>query len=155
MLHFVLLLWISLLKLQSSSCEEDKRNSLISALEKAVTFLNDKYDQINIDAVLGYSVMEAYLEATQEKLHSKSELSAERERITLMKEKLLAFVEKANPEAAKQAPDLYKGSSNRNEDRVQVAKRSKRSEKIVEGDCSSHNTAVAVGALAGFLYYNF
>ncbi|XP_025020127.1 UPF0764 protein C16orf89 homolog [Python bivittatus] len=46
-------------------------------------------------------------------------------------------------------------SSNRNEDRVQVAKRSKRSEKIVEGDCSSHNTAVAIGALAGFLYYSF
>lgn len=34
-------------------------------------------------------------------------------------------------------------------------RRAKRSEKFLDGGCSSHNTAVAVGVLAGFLYYGF
>uniref|UniRef100_A0A2D4IZ80 Uncharacterized protein n=1 Tax=Micrurus lemniscatus lemniscatus TaxID=129467 RepID=A0A2D4IZ80_MICLE len=38
-------------------------------------------------------------------------------------------------------------------DEGHVRRRPKRSEKFVEGGCSSHNTAVAVGALGGFLLY--
>uniref|UniRef100_A0A8C5RM53 Uncharacterized protein n=1 Tax=Laticauda laticaudata TaxID=8630 RepID=A0A8C5RM53_LATLA len=39
-------------------------------------------------------------------------------------------------------------------DEGHVRRRAKREEKFVEGGCSSHNTAVAVAALGGFLLYS-
>ncbi|XP_026559906.1 UPF0764 protein C16orf89 homolog isoform X2 [Pseudonaja textilis] len=63
MLNFGFLLLICLVNLQPSSCQADKRNAIISAMEKAVLFLGEYHDQINIDAVLGYSVLEEFVPA--------------------------------------------------------------------------------------------
>uniref|UniRef100_A0A670JWJ2 Chromosome 16 open reading frame 89 n=1 Tax=Podarcis muralis TaxID=64176 RepID=A0A670JWJ2_PODMU len=63
-LRFQLLIF--LLNLNLSRCE-DKRNLIISALEKATLFLEEQYNELNIDGVLGYRLLQAYLNGTMEK----------------------------------------------------------------------------------------
>lgn len=58
MRFLVFQLLFCLLHLNLSSCEEDKRNAIISALEKATVFLENQFDKINIDAFMGYHLME-------------------------------------------------------------------------------------------------
>uniref|UniRef100_A0A670JT72 Chromosome 16 open reading frame 89 n=1 Tax=Podarcis muralis TaxID=64176 RepID=A0A670JT72_PODMU len=50
-------LLIFLLNLNLSRCE-DKRNLIISALEKATLFLEEQYNELNIDGVLGYRLLQ-------------------------------------------------------------------------------------------------
>ncbi|XP_029141661.1 UPF0764 protein C16orf89 homolog [Protobothrops mucrosquamatus] len=93
---------------RSSSCEEDRRKAIISALEKAVTFLGEKHDKINIDAVLGYTVLEAHLKTVLERWLWRPELTLEWQRIQLLKQKLLTFIEEATQDVEKQDPVFHK-----------------------------------------------
>ncbi|XP_026559905.1 UPF0764 protein C16orf89 homolog isoform X1 [Pseudonaja textilis] len=108
MLNFGFLLLICLVNLQPSSCQADKRNAIISAMEKAVLFLGEYHDQINIDAVLGYSVLEAFLNVVLERWQRKLELTVEWQRILMMREKLLTFIKDANQDVEKQDPVSHK-----------------------------------------------
>ncbi|XP_070616916.1 UPF0764 protein C16orf89 homolog isoform X1 [Erythrolamprus reginae] len=108
MLNFVFLLLICLVSLQPSSCEEDRRNAIISAMEKAVMFLAEKHDKINIDAVLGFTILEAYLKVVLERWQRQLGLTNDGQRILLLREKLLTFMEKAAQEVEKQDPVTHK-----------------------------------------------
>ncbi|XP_013922733.1 PREDICTED: uncharacterized protein LOC106549565 [Thamnophis sirtalis] len=108
MLNFVFLTLICLVNLQPSSCQEDRRNAIISSMEKAVMFLAEKHDKINVDAVLGFSVLEAYSKMVMETWQPQLGLTIERQRILVMREKLLTFMEKAAQDIEKQDPVSHK-----------------------------------------------
>ncbi|XP_032086923.1 UPF0764 protein C16orf89 homolog [Thamnophis elegans] len=108
MLNFVFLTLICLVNLQPSSCEEDRRNAIISSMEKAIMFLAENHDKINVDAVLGFSVLEAFLKNTVEIWQQRPELTIRRQRILVMREKLLTFTEKAAQDIEKQDPVSHK-----------------------------------------------
>ncbi|XP_061456281.1 UPF0764 protein C16orf89 homolog [Rhineura floridana] len=94
--------------LSLSRCE-DRRNSVISALEKAAVFLEDQYKEINIDAAVGYCLMQAYLSATLDKWASEPGLDSERKRVALLDEKVLPLIEKAK-QALNQKDPAYSGA---------------------------------------------
>ncbi|XP_058013074.1 UPF0764 protein C16orf89 homolog [Ahaetulla prasina] len=108
MLNFVFLLLVCLVNLQSSSCEEDRRNAIISAMEEAVMFLAENYDEINMDAIVGFTILEAYLTVIVENWQDLEELTIEQQRILMLRENMVAFMEKAVQNAEKQDPVSYK-----------------------------------------------
>ncbi|KAL8174834.1 UNVERIFIED_CONTAM: hypothetical protein K2H54_001023 [Gekko kuhli] len=101
-------LLVSLLNPTLSRSEEDMRATILSALEKATLFLSDSYDKINVDAVLGYRMLQAYLNAVLEKWESEPGLQPARERVARLKEQLLTLVDKAERAVAENTPDYYR-----------------------------------------------
>ncbi|XP_034276601.1 UPF0764 protein C16orf89 homolog [Pantherophis guttatus] len=108
MLNFVFLLLICLVNLQPSSCQEDRRNAIISAMEKAVMFLAENHDNINIDALLGFIILEACLNTVVEVWENRAELTIERQRVMAVREKLLTFMEEAAQNIERQDPVSHK-----------------------------------------------
>uniref|UniRef100_A0A8C7E5Q9 Uncharacterized protein n=1 Tax=Naja naja TaxID=35670 RepID=A0A8C7E5Q9_NAJNA len=108
MLNFGFLLLICLANLQPSSCQADRRNAIISAMEKAVMFLGENHDKVNVDAVLGYSVLEAFLKMVLEKWQGQLEFTIEWQRMLMVREKLLTFMKDAAQDVEKQDPVSHK-----------------------------------------------
>ncbi|CAI5792335.1 Chromosome 16 open reading frame 89 [Podarcis lilfordi] len=104
-LRFQLLIF--LLNLNLSRCE-DKRNSIISALEKATLFLEEQYNELNIDGVFGYRLLQAYLNGTLEKWALVSGLESEQVRVRRLDAKVSALIEKAKRALEKNEPDSYR-----------------------------------------------
>ncbi|KAJ6659723.1 hypothetical protein lerEdw1_018438 [Lerista edwardsae] len=102
-------LLLCLLHPNLSNCEEDTRNVIISALEKATGFLESKFNEINLDALLGYRLMEVYLTGTLRKWNQDPRLASERIRLAHLGTKLAALTEKAKHAFEQTDPDYYRG----------------------------------------------
>ncbi|XP_053132441.1 UPF0764 protein C16orf89 homolog [Hemicordylus capensis] len=108
MLSLVFQLLIYLLNPNLSICEGDTRNAIISALEKATDYLETHYDEINLDGVLGYCMMQGQLFAALEKWNSDLRLESERERVARLQKKSSAAIEKAKRALGESNPYYYK-----------------------------------------------
>ncbi|KAG8145467.1 hypothetical protein E2320_011998, partial [Naja naja] len=93
MLNFGFLLLICLANLQPSSCQADRRNAIISAMEKAVMFLGENHDKVNM---------------VLEKWQGQLEFTIEWQRMLMVREKLLTFMKDAAQDVEKQDPVSHK-----------------------------------------------
>ncbi|XP_077172623.1 UPF0764 protein C16orf89 homolog isoform X2 [Paroedura picta] len=83
------------------------RDKILSALEKATAFLHDSYNDINVDALLGYRILQAYLDAVLEKWESQPELQLSRDRAGRLEGTLSVGLEKAERAMERNTPDYY------------------------------------------------
>ncbi|XP_074866950.1 UPF0764 protein C16orf89 homolog [Carettochelys insculpta] len=108
MLFPVFLLLIFLLKPDLSKSEADTRNIIIPALEKATFFLENKYRDINLDGVVGFHILQVYLERALEKWASKHELLSQKARVERLVKKLSSSIEKATHSLGQSDPKYFK-----------------------------------------------
>uniref|UniRef100_A0A8C3RW11 Chromosome 16 open reading frame 89 n=1 Tax=Chelydra serpentina TaxID=8475 RepID=A0A8C3RW11_CHESE len=104
----VFLLLIFLFKSDLSKSEADTRSTIISALEKATFFLANKYMDINLDAVSGFSVLQAHLKGALEKWASEHELQSQQARVERLVKKLSSLIEKATHSLGQSDPKYFK-----------------------------------------------
>uniref|UniRef100_A0A8B9BD69 Chromosome 16 open reading frame 89 n=1 Tax=Anser brachyrhynchus TaxID=132585 RepID=A0A8B9BD69_9AVES len=98
---FFLLIFLS--KASFLKTEPNVRSSVISALEKVTVFMESRYQDINLDAVLGFHVLQAL-----EKWPSEHELLAQRTRVESVVKKLSSLIEKATYSLAQNDPKYFK-----------------------------------------------
>ncbi|XP_035404896.2 UPF0764 protein C16orf89 homolog [Cygnus atratus] len=88
--------------------EPNVRSSVISALEKVTVFMESRYQDINLDAVLGFHVLQGYLKGALEKWPLEHELLAQRTRVESVVKKLSPLIEKATYSLAQNDPKYFK-----------------------------------------------
>ncbi|XP_066496909.1 UPF0764 protein C16orf89 homolog [Tiliqua scincoides] len=108
MWFLVFQLLICLLHPNLSSCEEDTRSVIISVLEKATVFLENEFDKINLDALMGYRLMEVYLGGILRKWSLNPRLASEWNRVARLETKLATLTEKAKLALEQNNPDYYR-----------------------------------------------
>ncbi|XP_021267092.1 UPF0764 protein C16orf89 homolog [Numida meleagris] len=108
MLYMLFLLLVFTCKGSFLKTEPDVRSSIISALEKVTIFMENRYQDINLDAVLGFHVLQGYLKGALEKWPSKQELLAQHARVESMVKKLSSLLEKATHFLAQNDPTYFK-----------------------------------------------
>ncbi|EMP26839.1 UPF0764 protein C16orf89 like protein [Chelonia mydas] len=84
------------------------RSIIISALEKATFFLANKYRDINLDAVLGFRVLQVHLKGALEKWASEHELLSQQVRVERLVKKLSSLIEKATHSLGQSDPEYFK-----------------------------------------------
>ncbi|XP_067407614.1 UPF0764 protein C16orf89 homolog [Emydura macquarii macquarii] len=102
------LLLIFLFKSDLSKSEAETRNIIIPALEKATFFLANKYRDINLDAVLGFRILQAHLKGALEKWASKRELPSQQAQVKSLVKKLSSLIEKASNSLGQSDPEYFK-----------------------------------------------
>ncbi|XP_060116996.1 UPF0764 protein C16orf89 homolog [Heteronotia binoei] len=108
-MHFLVFqLAVSLLNPILSRSEEDMRSTILTALEKATLFLNDSYDEINLDAVMGYRMLQGYLDAVKKKWDSQPGLQLAQERVVRLEEQLSTLIDKAEQAVEQKTPGYYR-----------------------------------------------
>uniref|UniRef100_A0ACB8FK71 Uncharacterized protein n=2 Tax=Sphaerodactylus townsendi TaxID=933632 RepID=A0ACB8FK71_9SAUR len=80
---------------------------ILSALERATLFLRDAYDDINVDGVLGYRILQAYLNGVLDKWESQPGLQPSRQRVVRLVEKLSLLVGQAELAVERNTPEYY------------------------------------------------
>nr|XP_009678593.1 PREDICTED: UPF0764 protein C16orf89 homolog isoform X2 [Struthio camelus australis] len=88
--------------------EPDVRSSILLALEKATVFMESQYQDINLDAVLGFHILQGYLEGTLEKWSSEHQSLAQRAQVESLVRKLSSVIEKATHFLAQNDPKYFK-----------------------------------------------
>uniref|UniRef100_A0A8C8SD02 Chromosome 16 open reading frame 89 n=1 Tax=Pelusios castaneus TaxID=367368 RepID=A0A8C8SD02_9SAUR len=99
----VFLLLIFLFKSDLSKSEAHTRSLILSAVEKATFFLEDKYRDINLDAVLGFRILQAL-----EKWASEHELPSQQAQVKRLVKKLSSLIEKASHSLRQSDPEYFK-----------------------------------------------
>ncbi|XP_042293572.1 UPF0764 protein C16orf89 homolog [Sceloporus undulatus] len=107
-LAFQMFLCLLVLHPDGSRCEEDRMNAILSALERSAAVLEEEYDAINLDAVVGFHILQAFLSKTLEEWDKKPGLELERERVARLEAKVSAWTEKAKHSLELQDPDYYR-----------------------------------------------
>ncbi|XP_067329575.1 UPF0764 protein C16orf89 homolog [Anolis sagrei] len=109
-LHYVSRLFLCHLLLHSFRCEEQKqqRSDILLALERAALFLEEESQDINVDAILGFAVLQAYLNKTLAKWETKPGLEPDSKRVALLEKKLSAGMEEARSALELENPDSYR-----------------------------------------------
>uniref|UniRef100_A0A669PRR8 Chromosome 16 open reading frame 89 n=1 Tax=Phasianus colchicus TaxID=9054 RepID=A0A669PRR8_PHACC len=95
MLYLLFLLLFIACKGSFLKTEPDVRSSIISVLEKVTVFIENRYRDINLDAVLGFRVLQGYLKGALEKWPLERELLAQHTQVESMIKKLSSLLEKA------------------------------------------------------------
>ncbi|NXC38281.1 CP089 protein, partial [Penelope pileata] len=108
MLYTLFLLLVFVSEAKPLKMEPDVRSSVISALEKATVFMENRYQDINLDAVLGFRVLQGYLKEALEKWPSEHELLAQRARVETVAKKLSSLLEKATHSLEQNDPKYFK-----------------------------------------------
>ncbi|NXA37509.1 CP089 protein, partial [Eudromia elegans] len=105
-----LLLLLLLALLQCSTPDNAPRvsSTVIPALERAAVFMESRHRDLNLDAVLGFHVLQGYLKGILEKWSSAHELLAQRARVENLLRKLSSLIEKATHFLAKNDPKYFK-----------------------------------------------
>ncbi|XP_068765121.1 UPF0764 protein C16orf89 homolog isoform X5 [Struthio camelus] len=88
--------------------EPDVRSSILLALEKATVFMESQYQDINLDAVLGFHILQGYLEGILEKWSSEHQSLAQRAQVESLVRKLSSVIEKATHFLAQNDPKYFK-----------------------------------------------
>ncbi|KAM9124789.1 UPF0764 protein C16orf89 homolog isoform 2-T2 [Pangshura tecta] len=104
----VFLLLLFLFKSDLSKSEADSRSIIIFSLEKATFFLENKYRDINLDAVFGFHVLQAHLKGALEKWASEHELLSHQARVERLVKKLSSLIEKATHSLEQSDPEYFK-----------------------------------------------
>uniref|UniRef100_A0ABM5F104 UPF0764 protein C16orf89 homolog n=1 Tax=Pogona vitticeps TaxID=103695 RepID=A0ABM5F104_9SAUR len=106
------MLLLCLLQPNPSRCGEagagSRLEAILSALEEAKGFLEEQYEEINVDAVLGYRLLQVYLNATMGKWDLMPEAHPERERVARLEAKVSDLIEKARRASERKDPRYYK-----------------------------------------------
>ncbi|XP_013817124.1 UPF0764 protein C16orf89 homolog [Apteryx mantelli] len=108
MSYALLLLLISLCQCSLLKSEPDARSSVISALERATVFMESQYQDLNLDAVLGFHILQGYLKGTLEKWSLAHESLAQRAQVESLLRKLSSLTEKATHFLAQSDPKYFK-----------------------------------------------
>nr|XP_056722572.1 UPF0764 protein C16orf89 homolog [Euleptes europaea] len=101
-------LLVFLLNPTQSRSEKDMRATILSALEKATLFFRDSYNDMNVDAVLGYRLLQAYLNGVLEKWESQPGLQSSRKRVVHLEKTLSTLIDKAECALEQNTPNYYR-----------------------------------------------
>nr|XP_006124632.2 UPF0764 protein C16orf89 homolog [Pelodiscus sinensis] len=104
----VFLLLIFLLKSNLSKSEADSRSIIISALENATVFLENKQRDINLDGVFGFHILQVHLKGALEKWPSERELLSQQAQVKRLVKKLSSLTEKAALSFGHSDPEYFK-----------------------------------------------
>ncbi|XP_062444486.1 UPF0764 protein C16orf89 homolog [Rhea pennata] len=104
----LLLLLLALSKSSLLKSEPDVKSPVIFALEKATLFMESQYQDINLDAVLGFHILQGYLKGILEKSSSAHESLAQHAQIESLLRKLSSLIERATHFLAQNDPKYFK-----------------------------------------------
>ncbi|XP_040539210.1 UPF0764 protein C16orf89 homolog isoform X1 [Gallus gallus] len=108
MLYLPFLLLVTACEASCLKTEPDVRSSIIPVLEKVTVFMENRYQDINLDAVLGFRVLQGYLKGALEKWPLEHELLAQRAQVESMIKKLSSLLEKATHSLVQNDPEYFK-----------------------------------------------
>ncbi|NWX95484.1 CP089 protein, partial [Nothoprocta ornata] len=86
----------------------DASGAVVGALERATVFMEGQYRDLNLDAVLGFHILQGYLKGILEKWSSAHESLPHRARVEILLGKLSSLIEKATHLLEKNDPKYFK-----------------------------------------------